>query len=152
MSDVNKALAHRWFQEVWNEGREATIDELLAPDGLAVGLGESEKDTRGPHEFKVFFQNLRGLLPDIHMRIEDIVAEGDKVVVRLLVEGTHEGSGLGTRPTGHRVKFAGIVILQFYDGRIVRAWNSWDQLGFLRQIGAAAVRPAPTADRFLERG
>lgn len=151
MPDENKALMHRWFKEVWNEGREETIDELLSPDAIAVGLGETEKEVHGPAEFKYFVRNMRSVIPDLHIRIEDTVAEGDTVVVRVILEGTHEGNGLGTRASGHAVSVAGIVIAQFAAGRIVRGWNCWDQLGFLRQIGAAAVRPAPTTDRFLEQ-
>lgn len=150
MSAENKALIQRWFQEVWNEGREETIDELLAPDAVAVGLGETERDVHGPREFKRFVRNMRATLPDIHIRVEDAIAEGDKAVVRVVLEGTHNGNGLATRATGHRVRVAGVVIVQLDGGRIVRGWNSWDQLGFLRQIGAAAVRPAPTTDRFLD--
>jgi steroid delta-isomerase-like uncharacterized protein len=146
----NKALIHRWFKEVWNEGREETIDKLLAPDAVAIGLGETEREVHGPQEFKQFVRNMRATLPDIHIRVEDAIAEGDKAVVRVVLEGTHNGNFVGTRATGHHVRVAGVVIVQLDGGRIVRGWNCWDQLGFLRQIGAAAVRPAPTTDRFLD--
>ena len=88
MSEANKALVRRWFEEVWNQGREKTIDELFAADGVAHGLGDTEADTRGPEGFKPFFRNLRGSFPDLHMTVEDAIAEGDKVTVRLLVKGT----------------------------------------------------------------
>ncbi len=146
----NKAVIQRWFKEVWNEGREETIDELLAPDAVVVGLGETEKDVHGPEEFKHFVRNMRAVLPDLKIHVEESIAEGDKAVVRVVLEGTHNGDGLGSKATGRRVKVAGIVIVQLSAGRIVRGWNCWDQLGFLRQIGAAAVRPAPAMDRFLE--
>jgi limonene-1,2-epoxide hydrolase len=79
VSEEKKALARRWFEEVWNQGREATIDELFPADGVAHGLGDSEADVHGPAEFKIFVANLRGSIPDIHIDLEDILCEGDRV-------------------------------------------------------------------------
>jgi len=146
MSEANKALVRRWFEEVWNQGREETIDELFAAEGVGYGLGDTDVTTRGPGEFKIFANNLRGALPDIHMTIEDIMAEGDKVTVRIAAEGTHKGGQLGVAPTGRRVRIAGVVIVRIANGQIVEGWNSWDQLGLLRQIGALPAAGGP--DRF----
>jgi predicted ester cyclase len=97
---------------------------------------------------KNFVRNLRGSLPDIHVTIEDIVAEDDKVMVRILLKGTHLGPGLGVLPTGRRIRIAGIVLVRISKGQITEGWNSWDQLGLLRQIGAL---PAPKGeDRFVQ--
>lgn len=142
-----KALVQRWFEEVWNQGREATIDELLAKDAPIFGLGEGDMDVRGPSGFKPFFRNLRSSFPDLKMRIEDSIAEGDKAVVRVVLEGTHSGDGLGIPATGRRVRVAGIVIVYSSEGKLVAGWNSWDQLGLLRQIGAIPALAGP--DRFL---
>src|SRR5215471_1079526 len=140
-----KDLVHRWFDEVWNQGREETIDELFGEDGVALGLGVGDTPVHGPAGFKVFWRNMRAALPDVQIIVEDTVVEGDKVVVRVVLEGTHGGEGLGVAPTGRRVKIAGIVLVQFAEGKIVRGWNSWDQLGLLQQLGAI-----PSAgDRFL---
>jgi len=87
--EQNKGLVRRWFKEVWNEGREATIDELFSDAGVGYGLGDPETEVRGPAQFKVFVRNLRGSLPDIHISVEDIMGEDDKVMVRILLEGTH---------------------------------------------------------------
>ena len=151
MSEANKALVRRWFEEVWNQGREKTIDELFAADGVAHGLGDTEADTRGPAGFKPFFRNLRGSFPDLHMTVEDAIAEGDKVMVRVLVKGTHRGGELGVAPTGRPIGIAGIVLVRISGGQIVEAWNSWDQLGLLRQIGALPTAAAGK-DRFLTEG
>jgi len=142
----NKAIVRRWFEEVWNRGREETIDELFAAHGIGYGLGDTEVPTRGPAEFKLFANNLRGAMPDIRMTIEDIMAEGDKVTVRLAVEGTHKGGQLGVAPTGRRIRIAGVVMVRIANGQIVEGWNSWDQLGLLRQIGALPAANSP--DRF----
>lgn len=146
MSEANKAIVRRWFEEVWNQGREETIDELFAIGGIGYGLGDTDVPTRGPAEFKLFANNLRGAIPDIHMTIEDIMAEGDRVTVRITVEGTHKGNQLGVAATGRRIRIAGVVIIRIEHAQIVEGWNSWDQLGLLRQIGAIPVAGNP--DRF----
>jgi steroid delta-isomerase-like uncharacterized protein len=136
VSEAYKALVRRWFEEVWNQGRESTIDELFLPDAVAHGLGDSEADVRGPAEFKVFVKNMRSSIPDTHVRIDDIICEGDRVAVRVTLEGTHTGDGLGVPPSGRKVSIQGMVIARMEGGRIVEGWNSYDQLGLLRQIGA----------------
>ena len=147
MTETNKALVRRWFKEVWNEGREATIDELFAEGGVAYGLGDREAEVRGPAQLKPFIRNLRNSFPDIQITIHDIMAEEDKVMVRVLLEGTHSGSGLGVPPSGRRVRVAGIVVIRISKGQFVEGWNSWDQLGLLRQIGALPVTEGE--DQFL---
>ena len=139
MTETNKTLVRRWFKEVWNEGREATIDELFAEGGVAYGLGDGEAEVHGPEQLKPFVRNLRSTLPDIQITIQDIMAEEDRVMVRVLVEGTHSGPGLGVPPTSRRIRIAGIVLVRVSKGQIVEGWNSWDQLGLLRQIGALPV-------------
>ncbi len=145
MSTNARQLVHRWFEEVWNQGREETIDELFAADGITYGLGEMQ-DAIGPPGFKVFFRNLRGAFPDIHITIKDTVAEDDKVALRVEITGTHSGNGLGIAPTGKKVSVQGICVIHAAGGKLVAGWNSWDQLGLLRQLNAI---PAPREDRFL---
>ncbi len=79
--EANKALAYRWFEEVWNQGLEQTIDELFSPTGIAHGLGDTDVELRGAEQFKPFVRNLRGSLPDTHISVEDAIAENDKVAV-----------------------------------------------------------------------
>ena len=147
MSEANKAVVRRWFDEVWNQGRESTIDELFPLTGVARGLGESDTDVHGPAEFRTFASVMRGSLPDIHIRIDDEIAEGDRVAVRITLEGTHSGGSFGVAPSGQRIRVQGIIILRVVNGQIVEAWNSYDQLGFLRQLGAL---PTPgERDAFL---
>ena len=143
----NKALVHRWFEDVWNQGSEKTIDELLDKNVVAFGLGEGGTEVHGPAEFKYFFQNLRNAFPDLHITIEDTLGERNLVAVRILVEGTHKGDGLGFAATGQRIRVSGICIIKVDSGKLVVGWNSWDQLGMLQQLG---VIPTPKADPFLE--
>src|ERR1051325_9047545 len=125
MNDENKRLVRRWFEEVWNQNREATIDELLSPEGVGFGLAATDTEVHGPAQFKPFVRNFRSAFPDMHFVIEDMVAEGDKVAVRLHVTGTHTGDGLGFPPTGRKIDITAITIIQFANGQLVHGWNNW---------------------------
>jgi predicted ester cyclase len=145
----NKALIRRWFEEVWNQGREDLIDELRAPDTIATGLAEGGGPAQGSAPFKVFFSNLRGTLPDLHVIVEDMLAEGDRVAVRYSIEGTHYGDAMGVAPTGQRVRFSGISIARIAGGKIAESWNNLDQLALLTQIGAIPTNEG--GNRFVAR-
>jgi steroid delta-isomerase-like uncharacterized protein len=147
MTTTNGDLARRWFSEVWNGGDESAIDLLFAQDGVGHGLGDTDADVHGPEAFKPFVRNFRAALPDLHMSIEDLLEQGDKVMVRIVLTGHHDGGGLGVPATGRAVRIEGMVLLRFDKGTIVEGWNSWDQLGLLRQIGA--LPGAEHKDRFL---
>ena len=99
---TNKAIVRRWFDEVWNKRQEASVDKLFAPHAVAYGLGDGDMEVHGPAQFKIFFRNKLGSFRDLHISVENIVAEADKVMVRVLLEGTHQGGGLGIPATGHR--------------------------------------------------
>jgi steroid delta-isomerase-like uncharacterized protein len=144
---MNKAVVRRWFEEVWNQGSEATIDELFSAEGVAHGLGDSEADVHGPAEIKPFVAHIRGSIPDVHIQVQDMLCEGDRVAIRVTLQGTHTGQGLGVAPTGRRVSIQGIIIVRIVNGQIAEGWNSYDQLGLLRQVGALPA--AGGQDRFL---
>ena len=138
MSEENRALIHRWFEEVWNKGRADAIDELFAEDGIANGLAdESGAPLRGPVGFKPFFQKFRDAFPDIEVIVEDTIAEGDKVAARCLVRAVHQGEGLGFAATNRPVEFTGIAIVRIKDGKIVEAWNNFDFASMFQQLNAS---------------
>jgi steroid delta-isomerase-like uncharacterized protein len=123
----NKGLANRWFQEVWNEGRENVIEELLASDCIAHGLADEHGNAlRGHAGFKTFYHQFRGTFPDIFIDVRDVIEEGETVALRCEVRGTHRGDGLGIPATGRPVKFGGVAILRFQNGKIVEGWNHFD--------------------------
>jgi steroid delta-isomerase-like uncharacterized protein len=131
-----KALIRRWFEEVWNEGREEAIDEMFAEDGIAHGLAdEAGAALRGASGFKPFFRNFRGAFPDIEVIVEDAIAEGDKVAARCRVRATHAGEGLGFAATQRPMEITGIVIVRVRDGKIAEAWNNFDFMGMFQQLG-----------------
>ena len=137
MSEANKKLFRRWFDEVWNNGRAEAIDEMFAPDGIAHGLSsDPQKPMVGPAHFHVFHGQFREAFPDIMIVVEDMVAEGDKVVARCSVRGKHQGDSLGFTATQSPVEFTGMAMVRIKDGLIVEAWNNFDFMKMYRQLGA----------------
>ena len=130
-------VMRRWFEEVWNKGREEAIDELFAEDGVANGLAvETGEPLRGPAGFKPFFQRFRNAFPDIEVIVEDTVSEGDKIAARCRVCATHKGDTLGFVATNNPVDFTGICIVRVRDGKIVEAWNNFDFMSMSQQLNA----------------
>ena len=137
MSAENKALVTRWFEEVWTKGRVDAIDEMLATDGVAHGLGG--QDLHGPADFKVFHAAFRGAFPDVRVQMDELIAEGDKVAFRYTATGTHRGDTLGFPATDRAARFTGMGTVRVAGGRIVEGWNVFDQLGMLAQLGVVQV-------------
>lgn len=138
MSEQNRALATRWMDEVWNQRREETVGELLSPD--AVGHIEGG-EVRGAAAFLAYRAQLLSAFPDLRVTIEAMVSDGEIVVVRWRVDGTHHGEGLGFPGTGRTVSFDGITWMVFRDGLLVEGWDRWNQ-GALMTSLVAALPPA----------
>ena len=137
MSEANKELIRRWFEEVWNRGRAEAIDEMFAEEGVAHDLGETGgRALRGPSEFKIFFRKFRDAFPDIEVVVADTVAEGDKVAARCVVRGKHQGDTLGFAATHQPIEISGMTMARIRDGKIVEAWNNFDFLSMFQQLGA----------------
>lgn len=146
MPKENDELIRRWFEEVWNRGREEAIDELFGEEGVAHGLaGEGGAELRGPAGFKPFFRSFREAFPEVEVVVEDTVSEGDKVAARCTVRGRHRGDTLGVKATDSPVEFHGICIVRIADGKIAEAWNSFDFMSMYRQLGALRLDAAPAA-------
>lgn len=136
MSEENKALVRRWFEEVWNHGRAEAIDEMFDEYGIAHGLStDPANPIRGPKEFRPFFEVFRQAFPHLTIVIEDMVAEGDKVAARCSVRGRHEGDFLGRAATQSPVEITGITIVRIDNGKIVEAWNNFDFMTLYKQVG-----------------
>lgn len=133
---AHQTLLHRWFEEVWNEGREEAIDEMLAENGVVNGLTDENGNTIvGPAMFKPFFHRFRAAFPDIHVTIERTVCEGNMITGFCRVMGTHAGEGIGVKPTNQPIEFTGIAIIKVEDGKIVEAWNQFDFMSMYGQLG-----------------
>ena len=115
----NKAIVRRYFEEGLNQKNRAVLDELLADENLRRLVTSTQANP----------------FPDLHRTVEDLIAEGDKVVARQTNRGTHLGDFMGVPATGKRVTFTAIAILRIADGKIVEHWINRDDLGILQQIG-----------------
>lgn len=133
--EQNKSIVHRWVEGGWNGGNLALVDELYTDDYM-IHDPSAPNFPGGQAAFKQFVTTLRTGFPDIHMTIEEIMAEGDKVVWRWSVTGTHQGELMGIPPTGKSIQLSGIVISRFTQGKWAEDYVNWDTLGMLQQIGA----------------
>lgn len=135
----NKATAARLHDAVHTRDLEMiskVIDEIVAPDLVfhaPVPMGMT-----GAQALKQVWAVLLHAFPDIHVTVEDVIAEGDKVVSRNTVTGTHRGEYQGMPPTGRSVTYGEIFILRFEDGRIAEIWGVVDVLSQMRRLGAVS--------------
>ncbi len=136
----NSTLIRKWFDEVWNQGREQTIDEMCSPDAVGFGQAEHGIPMKGPEHFKQFWRGFRAAFSEIHLEVEDSFEEGDKVLARWTLSMKHTGTFQGIAPTSKAVSIRGMSMQRFAGGKIVEAWDNWDQLGLLVQLG---VIPQP---------
>ena len=132
-TEENKAILRRNVEEAFNKGNLAVADENMATDYVCHAPGGQE--FKGPEGFKQLVTVYCTAFPDIHMTVEDMVAEGDKVAHRLKMRGTHKGELMGIAPTGKQVTATSINISRFAGGKEVEAWTSMDLLGIMQQLG-----------------
>ena len=133
MSAENKALVRRLYDDAVTRRNVDLIDELCSPDFVdhnpEPGSGGSLRDV------KTMFQNLLAAFPDFSLTVQDAIAEGDKVVCRLLARGTHKGSYMGIDATGRKVEIGGIDIVRVANGKAVERWGYFDDVKLLQQLG-----------------
>jgi predicted ester cyclase len=141
-TEDNKAVVRRFYEEVMNQKKTAVLDEVFdlnvvdhfAPPGTPGGL-EGARQTLG-----MFLS----AFPDLHFTVEDLIAEGDKVVARATLSGTQQGTFMGIPPTGKHVAIGGIDINRFVGGKSVEHWVEMDTLGMMQQLGVIPP-PGPTS-------
>ncbi len=131
----NKALVRRFVDEIFVQGRPGAVDELVADDFVSHTWG-STGDGKG--DLKMAISRLATILADPAFTVEDLIAEGDRVVVRLTASATQIGEFLNLPPSGKRYSIGEIHIFRLRDGMVVEHWHRYDQLGMLRQLGAVS--------------
>jgi predicted ester cyclase len=141
MSDSPDVVARRWFEEVWEDGNENTITELMHPEAVAHGLGDGPMV--GPDAFMPFYRAFHAALDDIAIDVVRTIVQGDLCAAHCHVRATHVGPELGAAPSGRALDFWGVTIMRVVDGRIVEGWNCFDFLTMYQQIGWVANPPIP---------
>ena len=133
--EENKAIARQLIGEVWSEGNLDVVDEIVAADFVWHNT-----PFNGAEAFKQQVTAFRADFPDVQLISEDLVAEGDKVVVRLTAQGTHTS-------TGKRATWTGIAIMRIAGGKIVEVWADEDRLGRFQQLGFELVPPKGESEK-----
>jgi steroid delta-isomerase-like uncharacterized protein len=134
MSTHDKQIFRRVIEEVIEGGDFAAFEELI--DERIVSYDPSEPEPiRGREAYRAAIERYRSAFSGLHVRIDDQVAEGDKVVTRWTASGRHDGELFGMPATGKDVEFTGIDIDRIENGRIVEEWTNWDTLGLMYQLG-----------------
>lgn len=135
MSQENKAIARRFYAEVFGQGNMSVVDDLIASDFVdhnPPGPGFAP----GREGVKQVVGMFRSAFPDLQFAAEDQIAEGDKVVSRLTAKGTHRGEFAGVPATGKTATIGVVDVLRFAGGRVVERWGQADLLGVMQQLGA----------------
>jgi predicted ester cyclase len=134
--EENKKLVHRYYDEMWNRWDFTVANEII--NEAIVFRGSLGVTTKGRDGFKQYMSTVRAAFPDFHNVIEDLIAEGDKVVALLTYTGTHQVMLFSIAPTGRHVQYSGTAIFRIEANQIVSGWVMGDTLGLLQQLGAVA--------------
>jgi len=132
---ANKRLVARFLDEVYNKGNYDFADVVVAMD--YVSHNELSIEVLGPEGIKQAAVMQRTAFPDLVTSIDDMIAEGDRVVVRGHDTGTHEGTFMGIPPSGNRFTITWIDIFRIQDGKLVEAWLETNVASFRKQLGAS---------------
>ena len=134
-TEANKAIARRFLEEVFGQGKLAVADEILAPDHVDHGPGALPGTPPGPEGSKMLVTVYRNAFPDIHFTIDEQIAEGDKVVTRWTGHATHQGELAGIPATGKSATVTGMGVDRIVNGKIAESWGIFDQFGMMQQLG-----------------
>lgn len=135
-AEENKVLIRRAYEELWNKRNTDMVDELVAEDFLNHAAPPDRR--RGRQSLKDVVRMFESAFPDFRYEVEDVISEGEKVAVRDVFTGTHQGDFMGIPATGSRVKMEAIHIYRFSEGRLAEHWVARDDLGMMRQLGAVS--------------
>ena len=128
----NKALVRRFLDEVWNKGNLAVADEIFHPKATSPSAPLLPTGAEGVRILATMFRNA---MPDYHIEIIDLLADGEQVLVRFTQTGTHQGELMGIPATGKKAIWGEIGILRFAGGQVVESWYNVDMLGLMQQLG-----------------
>ena len=130
-AEVNKGLARRFFEEIWNDRDESAIERFIPVDAK----GNDPDFGSGREGFRDQWRKWQTAFPDLHFEIVDLIAEGDKVLTRWVLTGTHQGEFLGVAPSGKAIRVQGMSLDRIEDGWVAEGFDGWDALGMRQQLG-----------------
>ncbi len=133
--EENKELARQFFEQIWNQGDESAIDRYIAEDAT----GNDPKFGVGRESFRLQWTKWRNAFPDINFAVEEIIAEGNIVVTRWHLTGTHKGEYLGQPATGNKVAVDGVSIDRIENGMVVSGFDAWDSSELVKQISSTSI-------------
>lgn len=136
--DDPKELVKRFVNELWNERRLDTADAIFAKDCVTHQLrsgAPADAVPRGPKAIKEHVAGWISSFPDLHFSIEQILSEGERVVMQLLMEGTHRGAWLGIPASGKKIQIRMFTIHRVVENKIVEDWVLVESLGLFQQLG-----------------
>ena len=140
IENENTAIVRRWFEEVWNQRRLSTIDELFAPDAIAYDLGGPGASVKGPAAFRAAAEQMQRAFGTLRITVEDIFGVADRVAVRLTARLKHTGPLGDLQPTGKEATVPVMCMLRLRNGQLIEGWNNWDVATALRTADAPLER------------
>jgi len=134
MSEANKAIVRRFYEEVMSQGNVDLLDEIMAPDFADHGetlFGSPQ----GRDTLKQDITASRPVLGDLHVQLHDLIADGEMVGVRGTMRCTHQGTFLGVAASGNELTWNGLALFRVVDGKIAERWFNSDSLSIVQQLG-----------------
>jgi steroid delta-isomerase-like uncharacterized protein len=143
-TDENKAIVQRWFSDVVSRGDMESLDAICAVchPQFEMVRGVTEPAPQGIDGLKGLINTLRTAFPDLTATVDEQIAEGDKVVSRVTMSGTHQGEFMGIPATGKSFTIPGVSIWEVRAGQLISEWVNWDSMSMMQQLGLAPT-PAP---------
>jgi steroid delta-isomerase-like uncharacterized protein len=136
--DDPKQLINRFVEQLWNERRLDVADSIFATDCVTHQLrsdAPADAVPRGPQAIKEHVTSWVTSFPDLHFSVEQMLSEGDRVAMQVLMEGTHQGTWLGIPPSGKKIQIRMFTVHRVVQGKIVEDWVLVESLGVLQQLG-----------------
>jgi steroid delta-isomerase-like uncharacterized protein len=135
----NKAIVRKFFEEVYNR-RNLDVIQGIFSDDFDIN-DPNQRGVKGPESVKQLVLRLRAAFPDIRFTVDELIAEGDKVVVHVTFRGTHLGEYMGIPPTGNQVTVKGVELARFAGGKIIeQGWHYYQELHLLQQLGVLSPK------------
>ncbi|MEO8604097.1 MAG: ester cyclase [bacterium] len=130
-----KANIRRWFEEIWNLRRFATIDEFWGPATAVHDASPQASEVTQAKDFRAMAEDLLAAFPDLHMQIHEVIGEGNYAALRFTATGTHRGVWMGVPATGRSFKIGGLALAEWNGDTLVRGWNNIDLLSLMTELG-----------------